>query len=84
MGRDFYETEEDFKENIHLKRPDTGIGKNCIIERAIIDKNARIGDGVKILNKHRDQDVEEDNYVIREGIVVVPKNSIIPAGTVIG
>jgi glucose-1-phosphate adenylyltransferase len=84
MGRDFYETEEDLSENIRLNRPDTGIGKDCLIEGAIIDKNARIGDGVQILNQNRDRDVEENNYVIREGVVVVSKNSMIPPGTVIG
>ena len=84
MGRDYYETEEELNENVQLNQPDTGIGKDCIIQRAIIDKNARIGEGVQILDKNRNQDVEESNYVIREGIVVVPKNSIIPSGTIIG
>jgi glucose-1-phosphate adenylyltransferase len=67
-----------------LNQPDAGIGKDCIIQRAIIDKNAHIGDGVQILDKNRGRDFESSNYVIREGIVVVPKNSVIPSGTIIG
>ncbi|MBN1781541.1 glucose-1-phosphate adenylyltransferase [bacterium] len=84
MGRDFYENDEDREENLKRDLPDTLIGGDCIIEKAIIDKNARIGDNVQILNRNRDQEVKEDNYVIREGIVIVPKNGIIPSGTVIG
>jgi glucose-1-phosphate adenylyltransferase len=84
MGGDYYETEEEMKENRRLNQPDAGIGEGCIIQRAIIDKNAHIGDGVQILDKNRDRDVEGPNYVIREGIVVIPKNSVIPSGTIIG
>jgi glucose-1-phosphate adenylyltransferase len=84
MGNDFYETEADVNENRRLNEPDTGIGRDCVIEKAIIDKNARIGDGVRILDSNRERDREEPSYVIREGIVVVPKNSVIPPGFVIG
>jgi len=84
MGRDYYETEDDQVENKRLNRPDAAIGQNCIIERAIIDKNARIGDNVKILNKNREKEIQEKNFVIKEGIVIIPKNGIIPAGTEIG
>lgn len=84
MGRDFYETQEENDENQLNGIPDTGIGQDCIIENAIIDKNARIGDGVKILNQNRDQEIREENYVIKDGIVIVPKNATIPSGTVIG
>lgn len=84
MGRDFYESNEENEENKLAGIPDTGIGRDCVIDTAIIDKNARIGDGVKILNQNRDQEIREENYVIRDGIVIVPKNAIIPSGTVIG
>jgi len=84
LGRDFYETEANLKENKELGRPDTGIGKDCVIEKAIIDKNARIGDGVKILDKNRETNQSFEDYVIRDGIVIVPKNATIPPGTVIG
>lgn len=84
MGRDFYENEESRRENQKNQVPDAGIGKNCIIEKAIIDKNARIGDNVQILNRNRAQEIKQDNYVIRDGIVIIPKNGVIPSGTVIG
>jgi glucose-1-phosphate adenylyltransferase len=57
-----------------------GIGKNCVIDRAIIDKNARIGDGVVITPGGKSANLDADNYFIRDGIVVIPKNAIIPAG----
>ena len=84
LGRDFYETTEDVEENRRLKRPDMGIGADCVIERAIIDKNARIGSGVQIIDRNRERNVEADNYFIKDGIVIVPKNATIPQGTVIG
>ena len=84
LGRDYYETEESLHESRQLGRPDTGIGKKCIIEKAIIDKNARIGDDVQILDRNRGQNQDFENYVIRDGIVIVPKNAIIPPGTIIG
>ncbi len=84
MGRDYYEAEEDHETNRRLGRPDAAIGRDCVIEKAIIDKNARIGDGVQILDRNRERDVETDNWVLREGIVIVPKDAVIPPGTVIG
>jgi glucose-1-phosphate adenylyltransferase len=84
MGRDYYEAEEDHETNRRLGRPDAAIGRDCVIEKAIIDKNARIGDGVQILDRNRERDVETDNWVLREGIVIVPKDAVIPPGTIIG
>jgi glucose-1-phosphate adenylyltransferase len=60
--------------------PAMGIGKNCVIDRAIIDKNARIADGVVITPEGKPPDFDADNYFIRDGIVVVPKNAVIPPG----
>ncbi len=77
MGADLYESTRD-------PRPDgvphIGVGKNCAIEGAIIDKNARIGDNVVITPKPANESADGDGYYIRDGIVVVPKNSVIPAG----
>jgi glucose-1-phosphate adenylyltransferase len=84
MGADYYETPEELAENRGLGRPDIGIGRDCVIEKAIIDKNARVGDGVQILDRNRGQNMETENYVIRDGIVIVPKNSTLPPGTLIG
>ena len=83
MGADFYEDEAEKAENRRLGRPHVGIGQGAHIERAIIDKNARIGQGVIIRSHEGEPDQEEENYVIRDGIVVVPKNAIIPDGTTI-
>jgi len=83
MGADFFETIEEKNRNKRKGIPNIGIGKNCTIRRAIIDKNARIGDNVKILNEENIQEADYDLYYIREGIVVIPKNIIIPNGTVI-
>ncbi len=83
MGADFYESEDQKAENRRLGRPHVGIGQDAYIERAIIDKNARIGRGVTIRSHAGEPDREEENYVIRDGIVVIPKNAVVPAGTVI-
>jgi glucose-1-phosphate adenylyltransferase len=79
MGADFYETRETRKEG----RGKLGIGNNCIIERAIIDKNAYIGNDVKIINQEKSDYREGDGYVIKDGIVVVEKGAVIPGGTII-
>ena len=60
-----------------------GIGSNCIIERAIIDKNAYIGNDVKIINQKKLDYKEEEAYLIKDGIVVVEKGAVIPDGTII-
>jgi glucose-1-phosphate adenylyltransferase len=63
--------------------PPVGIGRGSVIENAIIDKNVRIGRNVQILNEAGVQDGECPYAVIRDGIVVVPHNTVIPDGTVI-
>ena len=61
--------------------PPLGIGKNCLIERTIIDKNVRIGDGVVIRSKPDVKDFQSKSYWIREGITVIPKGTVIPSGS---
>jgi glucose-1-phosphate adenylyltransferase len=61
----------------------TGIGRDCSIRNAIIDFNARIGDGCKLLNEAKIDEAETENYSIRGGIIVVPKNAELAPGTVI-
>src|SRR5438876_1418013 len=75
MGADYFELGL-----TDSSQPPMGIGKNCVIDRAIIDKNARVGDGVVITPEGKSQNLDADNYFIRDGIVVVPKNAVIPAG----
>lgn len=83
MGADLYESQEEIKGSIKKGLPPIGINKNCIIRKAIVDKNARIGDGVKIINKNNTASAKSDNYIIEDGIVIIPKNAVIPAGAVI-
>ena len=83
MGADYYETDEERRASRRLERPDVGIGQGCTIEGALIDKNARIGNGVTIRAHTGEPDAETDRYVLRDGVVVIPKNAVIPDGTVI-
>ena len=82
MGADFYESLDDI---VAKKQPAAmGIGKNCLIERAIIDKNVRIGNNVVIRGHSSLPDTETDTYCIRDGVVVVKKNAYLADGTQIG
>jgi len=83
MGADFYEDDDAKVENRRLGRPHVGIGHGARIERAIIDKNARIGQGVIICSHEGEPDREEEHYAIRDGIVVIPKNAVISDGTTV-
>jgi len=83
MGADIYETLEERAANRTMGRPNIGIGDHSIIRRAIIDKNARIGTHVRIENPGNVQETEQENYAIRDGIIVIPKGSVIPDGSVI-
>ena len=80
MGADFYQGEDSQTKS---DGPPLGIGRHCVIEGAIIDKNARIGDGVVIKAEGKPANVDGENYYIRDGVVVVPKGAVIPAGTTI-
>jgi len=62
-------------------RPAPGIGRNCRIERTIIDKNVHIGDNVVITPEGKPQNIDSELFHIRDGIVVIPKDTVIPAGT---
>jgi len=66
-----------------LGEPPPGIGEGCEIRNAIIDKNARIGRGVQICNEAGIEEADGDGWAIRDGIVVVAKNAVIPDGTII-
>lgn len=85
MGADYYQTIEEMSEDLVAKRPRLGIGEETVIKRAIIDKNACIGAGARLLNEAGviEADGEGGAYFIREGIIIVPKNGVIKDGTVI-
>ncbi len=83
MGADYYESYEEIKEGLSKDVPHIGIGENSRILGAIIDKNARIGRNVELVNKDGVNEKDGENYFIREGIILVPKGAIIPDGTVV-
>lgn len=83
MGADFYESEKQISQNARDGIPSIGIGSGCLIRQAIIDKNARIGDEVILVNKDVVRNADAENYFIRDYIIIVPKNAVIPSGTVI-
>jgi glucose-1-phosphate adenylyltransferase len=83
LGADLYESALDAERSTREGTPPIGIGADSIIENAIVDKNARVGRGVHILNEAGERERDAANYYIRDGIVVIPKNAVIPDGTVI-
>jgi len=83
LGCDYYESLESIQRHQAQNSPRIGIGSNTRIENAIIDKNARIGDNCVISPAGKPDNVDHALYYIRDGIVIVPKNGIIPHGTVI-
>jgi len=84
MGADFYETEIEKLQNAEARVPNIGIGRGVIIKGAIIDKNVRIGEGCRIgVDNINRPDGNYDSYYIVDGIIVIPKNTILYPGTVI-
>lgn len=83
LGSDYYESAESISANEAAGHPRIGIGANTRIENAIIDKNARIGNDVVISPAGKPENVDHPLYFIRDGIVIIPKNGIVPHGTVI-
>jgi glucose-1-phosphate adenylyltransferase len=85
MGADYYQTLEDMIADRAAGRPRVGVGENTIIRRALVDKNARIGKDVRLLNEAgvETADGPDEMYYIRDRIIIVPKNALIPDGTVV-
>jgi glucose-1-phosphate adenylyltransferase len=75
LGADFYEEQPG--------EPPLGIGRGAVLDRVIVDKNARVGEGVRLVNERDIQDVDGDGYYIRSGIIIVPKGGVVKAGTVV-
>lgn len=76
MGSDYYDAQRPTSHSIRL-----GVGRDCYIRNAIIDKNARIGDGAYITPDGKENETITDLYAVRDGIIVIPKNTVIPPGT---
>ncbi len=84
MGADFYQNPEEKKEDEKKCIPTIGIGKNCFISRTIIDKNARIGNNVRInVDGRHYENGDHGNFYSADGIIVIRKGAIIPDGTII-
>jgi len=84
MGADFYETEDVKEENKKAGKPNIGIGKNCKIKATIIDKDAAIGDNCQInVSGKTYDDGDHGLFYAADGIIVIRKGAVIPAGTII-
>lgn len=85
MGADYYQSFEDMRVDLDRGLPRVGIGEGSVIRRAIIDKNARIGSGTRLLNEDgiTQADGEDGSYFIRDGIIIIPKNAVLKEGTII-
>jgi len=84
MGADYYETDEQLATNVAKNRPRIGLGRNCRVRHAIIDKNARIGDGCSLSAEGKtDGAYVGGAVIIRDGVLVVTKGAVLPPGTVV-
>ena len=79
LGADYYEPQP----RRPAARVPLGIGRDVVLDRVIVDKNARIGEGARLVNERGIEHADGPGYYIRSGIVIVPKDGIIPAGTVV-
>ncbi|MCA1618044.1 MAG: glucose-1-phosphate adenylyltransferase [Acidobacteria bacterium] len=85
MGADYYQSIEEMQADLRAGKPRIGIGEGSVIRNAIIDKNARIGAGVKLLNERTltEATAEDGSWFIRDGIIIVPKNGVVRDGTIV-
>lgn len=83
LGADYFESLESIQRHLDKGHPRIGIGKNTRIENAIIDKNARIGDNCVITPAGKPSSYDNARFFVRDGVVIIPKNMIIPNNTVI-
>lgn len=81
LGADFYETDEQAASEDSL--PALGIGRDVVLDRVIVDKNARIGAGARLINASSVREADGDGYCIRDGIIIVPKGGVVKEGTVV-
>ncbi len=79
LGADMYENAAEAPEG----GPRLGIGADAVLDRVIVDKNARIGNGVRLVNQARTEQADGDGYFIRGGIIIVPKGGLVKDGTVV-
>jgi glucose-1-phosphate adenylyltransferase len=78
LGADFYEADGDAP--ARGTNPRLVIGRNVVLDRVIVDKNARIGDGARLVNDKGVQEADGEGYFIRNGVIIVPKDGVIQPG----
>jgi glucose-1-phosphate adenylyltransferase len=83
LGADYYESLEEIDRAQAKGLPPLGIGSDAVVERAIVDKNSRVGRGVRLVNEAGVREKDGEGYYIRDGIVIVTKGGVIPDGAVI-
>jgi glucose-1-phosphate adenylyltransferase len=83
LGADYYESIREIEGAERRGLPALGIGPDSVIERAIVDKNARVGRGVRIFNEKGVREEDGESHFIRDGIVIIPKEGVVPDGSVI-
>jgi glucose-1-phosphate adenylyltransferase len=84
MGSDYYETLEDIQMDLQHGIPQLGLGSHSLIQNAIVDKNCRIGDNVRIIGGSHLPDDDSELYTIKDGVVVLKKGAIVPNGYTLG
>jgi glucose-1-phosphate adenylyltransferase len=80
LGADFYESDE---KSAGDKPVPLGVGMDSVLDKVIVDKNARIGRGVRLVNESGVQEADGEGYYIRSGIIIVPKGAVVPDGTIV-
>ena len=83
MGADYFETEEARQRHLARGIPALGVGSGCVIKRAIIDKNARVGNNVKLSPEGKPDMWQQGALFVRDGVIIVTKNGVVPDGTVV-
>ena len=81
LGADFFEVDDEAP--MRGDRPRLGIGRDVVLDRVIVDKNARVGDGARLINQHGTRQADGAGYFIRDGIIIVPKDGVIAPGSVV-
>jgi glucose-1-phosphate adenylyltransferase len=79
LGADYYEADD--AAPARGDAPRLGIGKNVVLDRVIVDKNARVGDNCRLVNSAGVDHLDGDGFYIRDGIIIVPKDGVIKPGT---
>jgi len=84
MGNDYFETLDEIEHDREIGIPQLGIGNNCFIQNAIIDKDCRIGNDVRIVGGDHLEDADHPLYTIKEGVIVIKKGSVLENGFTLG